>query len=252
MRRFFDLLIPVELLTPQTLRTVRELNFAGVGASLSAKYLLSNPAGALENLGIAKKAGSAEGLDVVSRITVDEVVSESALKALLRKFRRRVEVFSVHALDRKLTALACRDARVDVVTLTPGSRLLKGDLAYIYEYGKRVELLMAPVQVGSPLSRARALAYYSRVVELLQRKGLIDFLIFSSGAASSKALRDPRSMASLLSVVGLTYEAALNAVSTNAARLVAECRDKLAGIIPVRGVRIVGKDGSGDYRATHL
>jgi RNase P/RNase MRP subunit p30 len=245
MRRFFDLLIPLEVLSPQTLQTIRELNFSGVGASLGVRLLSTNLTGSLENLKKVKSVGEAEGLDVVSRITVDEVMSEGALKALLRKFRKRVEVFSVHALDRRLTALACRDSRVDVITLLPGSRLLKGDLVYISEYGKGVELLMAPVQVGSPQSRAKALAYYSRTVELLQRKGLAASLIFSSGAASSKTLRDPRSMASLLSLMGLTYDAALDAVSINVERLVAECRERLSGVVPVRGVRIVERDGEG-------
>ena len=245
MRRFFDLLIPIEVLSPQTLQTIRELNFSGVGASLGVRLLSTNLVGSLEILKKVKSVGEAEGLDVVTRIMVDEVLSEGALKALLRKFRKMVEVFSVHALDRRLTALACRDSRVDVVTLLPGSRLFKGDLVYISEYGKGVELLMAPVQVGSLLSRAKALAYYSKTVELLQRKGLTGSLIFSSGAASSKMLRDPRSMASLLSLMGLTYGAALDTVSKNVVRLVAECRDRLSGVVPVRGVRIVERGGDG-------
>jgi len=146
----------------------------------------------------------------------------------------------VCAFDRRLTAFACRDARVDVITLLPSSRLLKGDLAYIQEYGKAVEMLATPLQAEDPLSSARALAYYSGVVKLLERKKMVQALIFSSGAADPSALRDPRSMASLLSLMGLRYEDALDAVSVNVARLVAECRDKLAGVVPVRGVRIVG------------
>ncbi len=245
MRRFIDLLVSIEALTRENLRLLRELGFSGVGASISVGRLLSNPAAALEALKSVKAAGEAEGVDVVSRITVDESMSEGALKAVLRKFRRCVEVVSAYALDRKLTAFACRDARVDVITLLPGSRLLRGDLAYVREYGKAVEILVVPLQAEDPLSCAKALAYYSDVVKLLERKKLLKALILSSGASGPDAFRDPRSMASLLSLMGLKYDAALDALSANVARLVTECRDKLAGVVPVRGVRIVGVGANG-------
>jgi RNase P/RNase MRP subunit p30 len=243
MRAFIDLLVSAEVLTRESLRLLRELGFSGVGASVSVKRLISDPAASLEALRNLKAEGEAEGIDVISRITVDEPMGEGSLKKILRKFRRRVEVVSVHALDRKLTAFACRDARVDVITLLPGSRLLRGDLAYIREYGKAVEVLVAPLQAEDPLASAKALAYYSGVMELLGRKKMVHALILSSGATSPSALRDPRSMASLLSLMGLSYDAALDAVSANAARLVAECRDKLTGAVPVRGVRILRVGG---------
>ncbi len=236
-RRFYDLLVSADILTRDALERVRDLGFAGVGASISAHSLAASPERVLELVEGVRRAGEEVGLDVVARLTVSTPMGEGALKRLLRKWRRRFEVISVHAVNRQVTAFASRDTRVDVVTLLPGSRLLRGDLDYMRDFGKRVELLLAPLQSGSCDERASALAYALESIEMLKKAGVT--LVFSSGAVSIDQLRDPRSMAALLSTLGLSPEQALDALSRNAAELVAEAREKLRGVVPVRGVRVI-------------
>lgn len=246
MRRFYDLLVSAELLAAGTLEHLRELGFSGVGASLSIQSFLTSPVSALRLFEKLKDLGKSEGMDVVSRLTVDCPISESLAKRFLRKWRRRVELISVHTSNRQLTALASRDTRVDILTLVPGARLLRGDLMYVEEHGKRVEFLLAPLQEGDERTRARVLAYYIDMLSKLSRSGTPRVaLLLSSGSSRVEQFRDPRSMAALFHALGVSYEHALDAVSRNASELVDNCRGKLSGEIPVRGVRIVRKGEEG-------
>lgn len=238
-KRYYDLLVSLDLPLREGFGVFKSMGFFGVGVSASVGALRSAPSRALEVFRRLKEVGESEGVDVVTRVTVDEPLREEEVKRLLRKWRKGVEVMSVHALSRELTALACRDARVDIVTLVPGAKLMRGDLAYVKEYGKRLELTLKPLQNPDPLARARALAYYKDLLKLTVRKELEGFLVFSSSATTLDGVRDPRSMATLLHTLGLPSEASLDALSRNATSLVAACRDKLRGVIPVRGVRVV-------------
>lgn len=252
MRKFYDLLVSIDLLrTPEALRRIRELGFAGVGASVSAQRFLSSPEAALKLFEELRLRSKEEGLDLVTRLSIDTSMREGLAKRILRRWRLRVELITVHAVSRQLTAFACRDTRVDILTLTPGSRLLKGDLMYIREYGKRVELLLAPLQEGDEQARAKAIAYYTAILRKLAKGKNSDVaLLFSSGATDVERLRDARSMAALLYALGLPYERALDALSKNAIELVTECREKLAGTIPVRGVKVIrwGESPEGELK----
>ncbi|MEM0042779.1 MAG: RNase P subunit p30 family protein [Thermofilaceae archaeon] len=249
MRKFYDLLVSADLLTPETLSYMRELGFSGVGASISAQLFLKSPEAAMKMFEQLRERGREEGLDVVTRLSIDVPMKESLAKKILRRWRTRVELITVHAMNRQLTAFACRDTRVDILTLVPGARLLKGDLMYMKEYGKRVELLLAPLQEGDVRVRASTLSYYLAVLGKLTRGRRPDIsLLFSSGATEVRSLRDARSMAALLHTMGVPYEYALDALSKNALDLVTENREKLAGIIPVRGVKIIGKESTGGFQ----
>lgn len=243
MRKFYDLLISIDVLTPGTLKYVRELGFAGVGASISVQRFLASPETALKTFEQLEERGREEGLDVVTRLSIDTPISESLVKKILRKWRARIELITAHAINRQLTALACRDTRVDIVTLVPGARLLKGDLMYLREYGKRVELLLAPLQEGDERIRARIIAYYVAVLRKLSKGQTYgNSLLLSSGATEVRMLRDARSMAALLYTLGVPYEHALDALSRNVVDLIVECREKLTGVILTRGVKILTRE----------
>ncbi|MEM2474656.1 MAG: RNase P subunit p30 family protein, partial [Thermofilaceae archaeon] len=178
---------------------MRELGFSGVGASISAQLFLESPEAAMKMFEQLRERGREEGLDVVTRLSIDVPMKEGLAKKILRRWRTRVELITVHAMNRQLTAFACRDTRVDVLTLVPGARLLKGDLMYMKEYGKRVELLLAPLQEGDVRVRASTLSYYLAVLGKLAKGRRPDILLlFSSGATEVRSLRDARSMAALL------------------------------------------------------
>jgi len=241
-RQFYDLLVALEALAGGALSRARELGFRGVGAAVAVSQLMHAPQRFLDLMVEVRKRGEEEGVDVVTRLVIDVALREGRVKALLRRWRRKFEVISAHSVDRRLTAFACRDSRIDVVTMVPGTELMRGDFMYIRTLEKRIELLLAPLHEGGLRRRAEVLAEYAALVDLLKRKGLTNRLIFSSGANNLHTLRDPRSMAALLHVLGLGYEEALNALSINPASLVKENRDKLAGVVPVRGVRVLGED----------
>lgn len=240
-RRFYDLLVSLEALASGALSRARELGFSGVGAAVTASQLLRAPRRPMKLVAEMKRRGEEEGIDVVTRLVVSTPLREGQVKALLRRWRRKFEIVSIHAVERRLTAFACRDSRVDIVTLLPCAELVRGDIMYLRAFNKRVELLLAPLHEREIESRAEAMANYVELIELLKRKGLTSHAIFSSGAHSVDTLRDPRSMAALLHVMGFKYKEALDAISLNPESLVRENRDKLSGIVPIRGVRVLGR-----------
>lgn len=250
MRMFYDLSISVNILTEEVLKILKELGYSGVGASISLQNFASSPRSMLKILEETKKMGEKVGLDVVSRLSIDISFKEMAVKRFLRKWRRKFELITVNAVNRQLTAFASRDTRIDILTLTPGARLLRGDLAYIKEYGKRVEFLLTPLQEGGTRERARVIAYYADVIGKVASAKLSLSIIISSGATRVEQFRDPRSIASLFYALGLSYEQALDAVSRNAMELVKENREKLKGLIPARGVKIVNPKSLHSIRKT--
>ena len=241
-RRFYDLLVSFKLVEERgelVLLRAEQLGFRGIGVGISIERFLENSGRYFSTIKAFRRYAEQRDLDVISRLVVDKPVSVSMLKGLLKKWRRRFELISVHATERSLTAFASRDSRIDLLTLTPKTRIMRGDVDYVKSLEKKLELLLSPLQRGSLSSRAFVVASYRALLSLIRKKNLVNNLIVSSGAGRIEEMRDPRSIASLMQVLGLEYREALNALSSNPLNLVRENREKLKGVIAARGVRIL-------------
>ena len=64
-------------------------------------------------------------------------------------------------------------------------------------------------------------------------------MVLSSGASSVHGMRDPRSLAALMSLIGLGEEESLDLVSVNPWALVERNRDKLSESYVSPGVRVM-------------
>ncbi len=243
-RRFYDLFVNIDCITDEVLNYLRELGFSGVGAAVNVGQLLSAPDYSMKLIESLRQKGLELGLDVASRLTIDKPFDENFIKKILRKYRKRFEIISIQSSRRGIVAFACRDTRVDILTLSLGTKIFRGDVDYIKMYDKRIELTLRLLQQADIYGKAKVLAYYQGMLrEFCNKKKMSTALLFSSGARDRGDLRDPRMMASVLHVLGLSYDEALNVISTYPARLVNENRDKLRGLVPVRGVKIL-KNGN--------
>jgi len=247
-RRYYDLFVDygVAAACPEKLIShAKDLGLHGLGIAINCGALESDLPGYRDLIKTIDSAASMIGVDVVTRLHVGKGVTVGLAKKVLKQYRRYFEVISIENLDRSLTAFACRDSRVDILTVRPPVKIYRGDLDNLASTGGSIEILLCQLQAGTPQARAEALHYYAELLQRLSRRKLVDRLILSSGALEMGMMRDPRDMAALLSVIGLGKESALNAVSSTPSGLVERNRLKLKGLIPLRGVRIIDKGENG-------
>lgn len=241
-RRFYDLFVSADCITDGVLNYLKEIGFSGVGAVVSIGRLSSSPVHSMELIESLRQRGLELGMDVASRLAIDRPLDENLIKKILRKYRKKFEIISIQPLRRGITAFACRDTRIDILTLSPGTKIFRGDIDYIKMYDKRVEITLRLLQQADIYGKAKVLAYYQGILRKLCKKKMSAALLFSSGAQDRRDLRDPRMMASMLYTLGLDYDEALNVISIHPARLVNENRDKLRGLVPARGVKILEEE----------
>lgn len=222
MRRFTDLnVVPAEGRLEEMLAHASTLGFHAVGCP--------------------GKTASNPPLDVVSRLDLAPR-SQQQLQSHLKKNRRRYEVISVLCLSKGVARQAARDHRVDLLrfrhTGGPGrvwldrqQAALAGETGCCLELEARELLSTDPTRLRGILTQLRG------EVENARRHGVP--VILSSGAETPHGMRGPREMASLMSLVGVEGEEALDVVSVNPWALVERNRDKLSESYVQPGVRLM-------------
>lgn len=213
MRRFMDLHVsPGPGGLNDFVRRARELGYHGLGVVCAGR---DEPGSQVE---------LASRIDLAPR-------NQQELMDQLNKYRRSYVVVSVTCTSKNVARQAAKDHRVDIVKF-PEDRMgatvwmdrqqaeLAGASNCCYEVDA-AELL-----VGDPARLERTLTMVRREIENSQRNGVP--VIVSSGATSIVEMRDPRSLASLMDLLGVGEEDALDAVSVNPWRVVERNRDKLS------------------------
>lgn len=180
-------------------------------------------------------------LDIVNRIDLYPR-NQNDLGKQLRKLRYKTEVLIVHCTTRSVSRQAARDNRVDFCRfpINGGKRLQYLD--------RRQAGLMRDSGVGYEVY-ARDLLVDDRV-QLVKRIGIIKKSLniamkhdlpvaASSGANDPYGLRDPNGLASLLTLLGVDDEPALDMVSNIPNRVIDENRAKLGPNFIEPGVWII-------------
>lgn len=221
----------------ELIRVIKKLGYSGF--SLIYKITSFNEKIPSRLFKQIKEIGEAEKVEFVTRAEIT-ISSVSLTKRILRRVRRQFELISMIPVNREQMVFACRDRRIDIVTILPMRiiRLYKGDFKNIREEGKVIELLVSPFRDLSIQELASALYNYSKLIDELIKKEIK--LIISTGAERAEEIPDPYSKAAFLEVLGVKTDEALNATSTNITEIVERNRKKLCGKIPVRGVEVLG------------
>jgi RNase P/RNase MRP subunit p30 len=179
-----------------------------------------------------------EGLEVISRIDLNPKTA-GALKAALRRVRRLYEVVAVECRSKAVARQAARDHRVDVVYLPPDSGLWfdEAEARLSAQTGCAYEINLSEFLALLGEGDARALRRVAEGVENAYRKD-VD-IVLSSGASTRLEMRDPRGLASTLTLLDVEYEEALEMVSENPWSIVQRNRRRLSGEYVTSGVRII-------------
>jgi len=224
MRKFIDLhLKPEAGSAEEMLKLASRLGYGGVG-------LIHN--------GTATADGAP--LDIVSRI---DLMPRNAndLTATLRRIRRRYEIVAVECRSKNVARQAAKDNRVDVLNF-PGSvserrrvRFDRQEASLASDANCAYEINVSDLMGAGPLVLSKLLSIIREETENAERHGVP--VVVSSGAQEPLAMRDPRSLAAVLSLLDINEEQSLDTVSTNPWDMVARNREKLGPGFVMPGVR---------------
>lgn len=158
------------------------------------------------------------------------------VKRLLSFIRGWCDLISLEASSREILAFASRDRRIDIVTLVPGEspKFFRGDLLYLKEYGKFVEVPFSLLVEDNPIRFSKNISHARFLLEKPSVKNIP--ILISSGTVGSL---DPRSLLSFSELVlGLDYSMLSRAMSIFIEKKIIENKEKRLGIRPVEGVRV--------------
>jgi ribonuclease P/MRP protein subunit RPP1 len=180
------------------------------------------------------------GLDFATRINL-RPNNQNDLLTQLRKFRRKFEIICVLCENKEVARQAAKDRRVDLLNFPfPDYRRRFFDHAeaeLACGACASLEVDMKPLLVLEGPARVRFLSSLRRETAIAKEFHLP--LVISSGVSEPLLLRRPREMALLSSLFGVIGDAALDAVSTTPAGVVACNREKLSEGFMAPGIRVI-------------
>ena len=169
------------------------------------------------------------GIDLASRIDL-RPRNTHELSNTLRRVRRKFEIVAVHCENKSVSRQAAKDHRVDILTFHPlktgrrrvgldrqgASLASKSNCAY--------EVSLSDL-LGSSAERARVLVNLKRDIWNATHEGVP--VVVTSGAGTPLRMREPRAIASITSLLGISEEKGLDAVSETPRRILERNREKL-------------------------
>ncbi len=192
--------------------------------------LILNKAKELGYTAVGMKNTTSELLDVINRVDLYPR-NQNELGKQLRKLRKRTEVIVVHCASKTVARQAAHDHRVDLVRF-PVDRdtnkrlyLDRRQAGLMRDTGVGFEVSIKDLLVDDRLLLAKRIVTIKKSLDIAIKHGLP--VVASSGAEDRYGLRDPHGLASLISLLGVDYEPALDMVSTNPMSIVSGNREKL-------------------------
>ena len=181
-------------------------------------------------------------IDVVHRVDLHPR-NQNDLGKQLRKLRHSTEVIAVHCGSKSVARQAAHDHRVDLVRLPVDldtkKRLYldRRQAGMMRDSGAGFEVCIKDFLVDDRHLLAKRVVAIKKSLDIAIKHGLP--VVASSGAENRYGLRDPQGLASLMSLLGVDIEPALDMVSTNPMRLVTSNREKLKNSYVLPGVWVI-------------
>ncbi len=231
MRRFVDL----NIRDPEDPRVLTEM--LELASRLGFKSIaLASERPAPQTL---RDEARALGIDLASRIDL-RPRNTNELSKTLRRVRRKYEIVAVRCENKAVSRQASKDHRVDILTFHPlntgrrrvgldrqgASLASKSNCAY--------EVSLSDL-LGSSAERARVLINLKRDIWNATQEGVP--VVVSSGAWMPLSMREPRAIASITSLLGLSKNKGLDAVSETPRMILERNREKLGPRFVSPGVK---------------
>jgi RNase P/RNase MRP subunit p30 len=174
------------------------------------------------------------GLETFTRVDLACSNRHELLK-LLRRYRNQYDVISVTCLNQNVSAVACRDRRVDIILIDPRSRNVKftHTLARLLHGALELNLSSALDGQFETIGRMMKQAYVAR-------EHSVD-VVLSSGCNSPLMIRNPLQLMAFGLSVGLKEEQARNGISAVPSNILALNSQRRSPSYIEDGVRVITK-----------
>ena len=181
------------------------------------------------------------GIDLASRIDL-RPRNINQLSKTLRRVRRKFEIVAVHCETKAVSRQAAKDHRVDILTFPPlktGRRRVGLDrqgASLASRSNCAYEMSLSDL-LGSRTDRAKVLLNLKRDIWNATHEGVP--VVVSSGAWTPLRMREPRAIAAITSLLGLSENEGLDAVSETPRMILERNREKLGPGFVSPGVKEV-------------
>ncbi len=174
--------------------------------------------------------GESDKIDLVHRVDLHPR-SQNDLGKHLRRLRRKTEIIVVHCKNRSIFRQAAHDNRIDYVRFpVSGNKKLpyleRRQAGLMRDSGIGFEVCIRDLLDDDRESLAKRLSIIGKSLGIAQKHNLP--VVVSSGAEDLYGLRDPFGLASLMSLLGVDEETALDMISTTPNKRIMENRAKLS------------------------
>jgi len=207
--------------------------------------LMLQEAKALGYVAVGMEKRESDIIDVITRVDLHPR-NQNELGRQLRKLRRRTEVIVVHCGSKSVARQAAHDHRVDLVRF-PVDRdtkkriyLDRRQAGMMRDTGIGFEVCIKDLLEDDRHLLAKRIVTIKKSLDIAIKHDLP--VVASSGAVDRYGLRDPQGLDALMSLLGVDYEQALDMVSTNPMRIVADNREKLKDSYILPGVWLIESD----------
>lgn len=167
-----------------------------------------------------------------------DIIAESEWKAkkLLQKLRSKVDLLCLTCINRRISRLAARDGRVDLMYF-PNPLLFDLKQARMASHKDKILEIRIRDILFSPKPLHRNLAEHQRMIALALQYNLP--IIISSGAKHPFEMRAPKDLIALAQLLQLPEEKAIESITTIPMQRLKINREKLSKNFIYPGVKIV-------------
>ena|SRR3989338_234886 len=179
------------------------------------------------------------GMDLVACVEI-RADSIKTLKKALAKYREQAEIIIVAGGDYAINRTAAEDERVDILAHPEFKRMDSGIDHVVAKSaahnGVAIEINMSGLLSTFKRVRSHVLNHMDRNVMLAKKFGAP--IVMTSGAKDEWGIRDPRELAALGRMLGLTLEESVRSVSEACESRLLTNRKRMGGKILYKGVEV--------------
>jgi len=180
-------------------------------------------------------AASTRPVGAATRIDI-EARHGKELQDALRRNRRRCDVLAVRCLSKEVARQAAKDDRIDIIQFPDDPAQRKQNHLDTHEAelldgsGRAYEIILCDLLATGPMQLSKAINLRKKDLAVATRHDIP--LILSSGASTPLAMRQPRALTALASLLDVDEEYAADMLSTNPAAILERNHAKLHGEAP--------------------
>jgi len=180
-------------------------------------------------------AASTRPVGAATRIDI-EARHGKELQDALRRNRRRCDVLAVRCLSKEVARQAAKDDRIDIIQFPDDPAQRKQNHLDTHEAelldgsGRAYEINLCDLLAPGPMQLSKAINLIKKDLAVATRHDIP--LILSSGASTPLAMREPRALTALASLLDVDEEYAADMLSTNPEAILERNHAKLHGEAP--------------------